>query len=683
MKSLSRYFASTPVFARVRIYLRASFTIIIILFFLFEKTEAQVVDTLPAVELMSVKPVQDAKSATLNFKMNRLAIDRLNSMSVAEASRFFPAVQVKDYGGLGGLKTVSLRSLGANYTTVLYNGIPLADAQGGQIDLGRFSLNNAESIELSLQVPSNNLAPAKAFANAALINIASSQNFDSVGSVTAGLQVGSFQSFQPFISIKTKAGKKTFIQLYSDWQTSSGRFDFKDYENNSEIKTRTGADIEALHLETTLTHKISDSTYLTWQNYYYQSDRGLPGAIVYYANPRGDRLKNQSLFSQLQWKTFPYKKIAILSSLKYARDNKKYLDPDYPNSAGMLENDFQQQSVYGSLATEWNANGNISVHYAVDYVWDKLNRSDSFKINFAEPQRNSVFQNLGLVFRNHKLKFQADLLHNWINESVKTGKKPSDKSQLAPTFSANIKLSDIYVRASFKYLYRYPGFDELYFTNIGNVALLPETGRLYNLGIVGEENLKKANLKLNWSVDGYYQYVTDKILAIPRQNLFQWSMMNIGKAAVAGTDIFFSASLLHHSSQYALYLNYSFQHTRDLTDPASVSYKKQLAYSPSHSGNLRFAYSRKNFYAGYNLLFSGLRYRAGGELTGDQVGGFLLHDLYTGIGFSQSKPYTFSLKLEINNIFNHQYEIVRFYPMPGRNFRIGITINYKSLKHKK
>ena len=31
------------------------------------------------------------------------------------------------------------------------------------------------------------------------------------------------------------------------------------------------------------------------------------------------------------------------------------------------------------------------------------------------------------------------------------------------------------------------------------------------------------------------------------------------------------------------------------------------------------------------------------------------------------------LNLEINNIFNQQYEVVQCYPMPGTNFKIILT----------
>ncbi|MDE5661328.1 MAG: Plug domain-containing protein [Muribaculaceae bacterium] len=54
---------------------------------------------------------------------------RLNSNSVADALRYFAGVQVKDYGGVGGIKTVNVRSMGTNHTAVSYDGIELGNAQ--------------------------------------------------------------------------------------------------------------------------------------------------------------------------------------------------------------------------------------------------------------------------------------------------------------------------------------------------------------------------------------------------------------------------------------------------------------------------------------------------------------------------------------------------------------------------
>ncbi|MGN0234170.1 MAG: TonB-dependent receptor, partial [Bacteroidaceae bacterium] len=42
-------------------------------------------------------------------------LQRLNSLNVADALRFFAGVQLKDYGGVGGIKTVNIRSMGTNH----------------------------------------------------------------------------------------------------------------------------------------------------------------------------------------------------------------------------------------------------------------------------------------------------------------------------------------------------------------------------------------------------------------------------------------------------------------------------------------------------------------------------------------------------------------------------------------
>ena len=81
-------------------------------------------------------------------KMSKEVLQSLNSFSVADAIRYFSGIQVKDYGGIGGLKTVNIRSLGTHHVGVFYDGIQLGNAQNGQVDLGKFSLENMEEISL-------------------------------------------------------------------------------------------------------------------------------------------------------------------------------------------------------------------------------------------------------------------------------------------------------------------------------------------------------------------------------------------------------------------------------------------------------------------------------------------------------------------------------------------------------
>ncbi len=100
---------------------------------------------------LSEVTVQGRKATRQTIPVQTLSgeeMRRLNSNSVADALRYFAGVQVKDYGGVGGIKTVNIRSMGTNHTGVVYDGVALGNAQNGQIDLGQFSLDNVEALSL-------------------------------------------------------------------------------------------------------------------------------------------------------------------------------------------------------------------------------------------------------------------------------------------------------------------------------------------------------------------------------------------------------------------------------------------------------------------------------------------------------------------------------------------------------
>src|SRR5690554_464844 len=124
----------------------------------------------------------------------------LNSFSVADAIRYFSGIQVKDYGGIGGLKTVDIRSMGTHHVGVFYDGIQLGNAQNGQIDLGRFSLDNLEGISLYNGQKSDIFQPAKDFGSSGSVYLRSrtpSFSRDKNNHLKAVIKTGSFDLINP------------------------------------------------------------------------------------------------------------------------------------------------------------------------------------------------------------------------------------------------------------------------------------------------------------------------------------------------------------------------------------------------------------------------------------------------------------------------------------------------------
>ena len=77
-------------------------------------------------------------------------MERLGIHDMGDALKRFAGVQVKDYGGVGGMKTVNIRGLGAAHTGVIYDGVQVGDCQSGQVDLSRFTLDNISLISLQI-----------------------------------------------------------------------------------------------------------------------------------------------------------------------------------------------------------------------------------------------------------------------------------------------------------------------------------------------------------------------------------------------------------------------------------------------------------------------------------------------------------------------------------------------------
>ena len=115
----------------------------------------QAPDTLDASVVSALRHVSPPSE-----KASREVLER--SASLADAIRDFSGVQLRDYGGVGGLKTVNVRSLGSAHTAIFLDGIPIDNAQNMQPDLGRLDTEDMENVELYSGQKSNLLQSARA-----------------------------------------------------------------------------------------------------------------------------------------------------------------------------------------------------------------------------------------------------------------------------------------------------------------------------------------------------------------------------------------------------------------------------------------------------------------------------------------------------------------------------------------
>ena len=654
------------------------------------KLRAQVTDTLEDIKIFSKRPLNITVSPVAVQQLNKITIAGLNSVSVADAVKYFSGVTVKDYGGIGGLKTVSVRSLGANHTGLMYDGIMTGDAQGGQIDLGRFSLDNIELVQLFNNQPPDVLLPARTFASAAVLSLSSASGKNDAQPATefsVGIKAGSFGFVNPSVMIKIEPHKNFVEGLSGEYQAANGAYSFKDYETGNTKSKRNNSDIKTYRLEYDAAYIKNDSNSLKFKAYYYNSKRGLPGAVILYNDFSDKRLDNENFFSQLSWQKNISLKSRILISSKYTADNKYYLDPSYQNNAGGLENNFHQQEFYLSAAYSYSIFRNLAISYSSDYFKNILKRTDRFAQAFANPCRDNFLNNIAFQLKKKCLEINGNLLHTYITGKVERGPVANDLHKFTPAFSVlyrpfnNLPLR---LRASYKNIFRAPTFDDLYYTNVGNTNLRPEYAKQYDVGITVGGQYHKFIKEIAFTTDAYYNKVTDKILAVPRQNLFQWTTLNIGKVSIKGLDVALHLYFVKWSGMdISLALSYTYQHALDISDPASLLYKTQLPYTPEHSGsiNINAGYRRLSF--NYNILLSSYRYRIGEPGPENIVQGWATHDVSVSYRLASKKYWDYCFRAEANNIYDLQYEIVKYYPMPRFNYRLGIIMSFKKIYNHK
>jgi vitamin B12 transporter len=616
----------------------------------------------------SITPVQQLQSK--DFK-------RYTANTVADAIRNFAGVNIKDYGGIGGLKTVSVRSLGANHTGVFYDGVQLNDAQNGQVDLGKLSLNNVQQVQLYNAQPDEINLPARTFASASIILIkpvVPLLTAEKPYQVKVDLKTGSSGLLEHNVQWKQRVNEQWSYLLNTLYNVADGKYKYKiDGDGSESLYTRKNSDIRSFQTDGTLFY-AKDSSQFNLRLNYFTSERGLPGAVIYYNDKSSQRLWNKDFFIQSKYSKKYNNSFKLLLNGKFSNAYIRYLDPDYLNQVGELDQRYNQQEFYQSTAISYQPIKNFNVAYAADIA---LNNLKTNLYQYAYPVRYTLLQNVAANYNLNKINIQANVLHTYIHEYVKIGIASPNRSVFSPTilFKTNpFQALDLNFRAYYKDVYRLPTFNDLYYTRLGNTSLKPERATQYNCGITFNKTLANALNYISLTADAYYNLVKDKIVAVPNKDIFSWTMLNVGKVDIRGLDAGFKTNYQINKTLIAvLSANYTFQQALDVTSEQSATYLNQIPYTPEHNLALNIGLSERRWGVYYNYVYSSGRYYIGENLPEYLVPGFSVSDISAQYAFKLYKL-PVSSSVEINNLFNTNYAFIRSFPMPRRSFRLSMQI---------
>lgn len=607
-------------------------------------------------------------------------LKKLNSLSVADALRYFSGLQLKDYGGVGGIKTVNIRSMGTNHLGIFYDGIELGNAQNGQIDLGQFSLDNVEEISLYNGQRSAIFQPASDFGNAGSVYIRTKAPRFMMGrryNLLVRAKYGSSDTFRFSSLWEQKLSDHISSSLSTGVLTSSGRYKFR-YRRVTEDNTvaydttavRHNGDIWAFRIEENVRGGIADG-YWNVKAYTYHSERGIPGAIVNNVWRRGERQWDHNTFGQTVFQKSFGDKFSTKALAKYAYYVTRYVNND--ETQIHVDNTYRQQEMYFSTSNVYEILSKWSVSMSYDFKWNKLNAN---MVDFAFPHRYSNFVSLATALTLSRIQAQASLVEQVVKDHVKYGASSSSRSTLTPAFFVNVYPFEsklLAVRAFAKKSFRMPTFNDLYYADMGNSKLNPESALQYDLGFVLNKDWKQGIVDhFRLQVDGYYNTVHDKIVAYPKGQQFRWTMLNLGKVHIKGVDAMAEVGLEPAKDwKVTARLQYTYQDARDVTDPNTSYYKDQIPYIPWHSGSAILGLSWREWDLSYSFIYSGERYSQQENILYNHLQPWYTHDM--SVAYHARR---WSARLDVNNIFSQDYDVILNYPMPKRNYMLTLEYNF-------
>ncbi|MDH6355570.1 vitamin B12 transporter [Dysgonomonas sp. PH5-45] len=596
--------------------------------------------------------------------------------SLSDAVRRFSGVTVKDYGGIGGMKTVSIRGFNAQHTAVVYDGVSVSDAQTGVVDIGRFSLDNVSTITMIIGVQDDIFQSARNQASAGVLNIKTQSPVfgDRRYKGSAQVKTGSWGLFNPAVNFAYKLNSRFTLSADANWQRADGRYKYKiDNGTQSGTFKRKNSDVDILRTEVNLYGRLGDNQSLNIKLYYFDSERGLPGHITLYNDYSTERLWNENFFTQVQYKNFFSDKFSYQANAKYDYNKARY---EYTHTQLGRTDKYIQNEYYLSNTLMYRPNGAFSFSLGEDLVYNKLKNDNVLNDNLRNPSRQTSITALSGKYQANRLTVITTLLGSYAKDDIKVTGNQYEYKRIVPSFGVTYSLLDanrLNFRLAYKDIFRIPTITEVYYKRSG-VILKPEKARQLNMGLVWADRLSDVMQSVNISVDAYYAHMKDKISIIPTTSFIRTD--NIGKVRMTGIDAVLKTNLF--LTEYLSLLvsgAYSYLKAVDITSKTDSWYKNQIPYTPKHSGSVSFGLENPWVNVTYTGLFSGRRYYSPENIASKKVAGYADHTIALNKQLN-IKWVEYTFQLAFTNILNKQYQIINYYPMPGRAVNVSVGCKF-------
>jgi outer membrane receptor protein involved in Fe transport len=589
-------------------------------------------------------------------------LQSLSTSSIADALKYFAGVQIKDFGGLGGLKTVNVRSLGSQHVGVYIDGIRVTNAQNGTVDLGKFSLSTLESVSLYNANKLDACQSASEYASGATVYMKTRR--PTTDSLTMMARIGSFHTYMGRVNAQfCRKGWSGFLD--GEYVSSRGDYPFRyksQYEDT--VGRRSNSDIEYFRVEGALFRKGFSS-----HIYYYDSERGCPGGIVRRLSDKYNNVGREwdrDLFVQASYNTMIGRHHTIKVNGKYSFEYLRY-NTDYPENqnTARVDNHYRQNDGYLSLSYSYAPWEWLSFNTGVD---ERLSWLQADLKHFSTVRRSDTKAVLAAKFNYRNIQAAASMLYQYYKDHTSVQAGAADPLQrFTPAFSVGYNLFGVTLRAWYKKIFRAPTLNDLYYTQSGNRDLKPEYTKQFNFGAEYHYDTRHWNVAVQ--ADIYQNRIENRIVCLPIKGTYTWSMLNYGETLCRGLNATASGRYSIRDWSFSVLTSLTWQRDLNRTDPESTTYNKPICYSPTLSYSLTGIIGWRTLTLTISDLHVGKRMWSYAD-PDDILSPYNNIDLRLNYRWRK-----WGATIEVNDLLDTQYEHIPRYPMPGRNYKLTLTMS--------
>lgn len=613
------------------------------------------------IALRSVEVTAERKPLATVQSLSGVELQQLSTTTIADALKYFAGVQIKDYGGLGGLKTINVRSLGSQHVGVYIDGIRITNAQNGTVDLGKYSLSTLESVQLyNANRLERGQSPSE-YASGATVYLRTRKPASDSLTLLAG--AASFHTCRGRINAQfSRRGWCGFVD--GEYMSSKGDYPFRYksvYEDT--VGHRKNSDIRFWRVEGAAFNRGFSA-----HVYAYISERGCPGGIVRRLSDKYTNIGREwdtDLFAQASWEKSFSPRHFIKFNAKYSHEYLRY-NTDFPENqnTARVDNHYYQNDGYASAAYcyspwEWLY---VNAGYDARMSWLK---ADLHNFNAIRRFDQKAVADVQLSWRGLRAEVSLLFQHYKDYTAIRAG-AASPLEKLTPAFVLGYFYRGFSFRGWYKKIFRVPTLNDLYYTQAGNRNLKPEYTRQWNLG--AEYTYSHGPWLASAQADGYINFIDNRIVCLPLRGTYTWSMMNYGKTFCRGVNANAQGSYTPGDWRFTLIGSTTIQRDVNRTDPADEdTYDVPICYSPRFSCGVTAIVGWRMISLTVSELHVSKRIWSYAD-PADILAPYDNVDLkltarWRGIIAS----------LEVNDLFDVQYEHIPRYPMPGRNFKLTLS----------